>query len=103
MMGDLNARCATPDNKYKHQHIRNPDNVRNGRNMMFLSVKNELVIVNRLKYCDNQFDTNFTYHQNDWCVRNHNESVKSFEILEKLSITILVVKRSSTDQQFHLS
>ena len=95
MMGDMNARCATPDNTHTHQYIRNPDNVinSNGRKLMSLCAESDLVIVNGLKYRDRQFDTNFTYHrgnlksQNDWCVTNHIESVRSFEILEKLDVS----------------
>ena len=51
MMGDMNARCATPDNTHTHQYIRNPDNVinSNGRKLMSLCAESDLVIVNGLK------------------------------------------------------
>ena len=95
MIGDLNARCATPDNIHTHQYIQNPDSVinGNGRKLMSLCVDSELVLVNGLKYRGRRFDTNFTYHrgnlksQNDWCITNHIESVKSFEILEKMNVS----------------
>ena len=95
MMGDMNARYATPDNTHTHQYAANPDCVinANGRKLLSLCSESKLVMVNGLKYHSRQLDTNFTYHrgnlrsQNDWCVTNHIESMKSFEILRKLNVS----------------
>ena len=94
MMGDLNARCATPNNSTQ-QYVRNPDSVinANGRKLLSLCSARNLTLVNGLKHRGRRLDTNFTYHrgnlksQNDWCVTNHIESVKSFEILQKLVVS----------------
>ena len=83
MMGDLNARCATPNITHTHQYSRNPDSVinANGRKLLSLCSDCNLTLVNGLEYHERRLDTNFTYHrgnlksQNDWYVMGRSESI----------------------------
>ena len=95
LIGDLNARCATPVDTGRYQYDRNPDCVINssGRKLMSFCSDNDLLVVNGLRYRNRRFDTNFTYHrgnlksQNDWCITNDIDSVRSFEILKKMIVS----------------
>ena len=94
LLGDLNARCSTPS--YSQNDYRtNPDKFinQNGRNLLKLCKENGLTITNGLLYNNRYFDTDFTFFrgsrksQNDWCVTNHIQTVQSFPILPKLTLS----------------
>ena len=110
IMGDLNARCATPvDTAYHYAH--NPDNVlnSNGRKVLSICSENSLIIVNGLQHGGLCFDSKFTFHrgklrsQNDWLITNALDSVASFKILPKMGVSdhlpcsiLIRLKTSST-------
>ena len=88
IMGDLNARCATPANTMYH-YAQNPDKVinSNGRKVLSICSENNLTIVNGLQNSGLCFDSDFTFHrgqlrsQNDWLITNNLDSVASFKTL----------------------
>ena len=94
IMGDLNARCATPANTMYH-YAHNPDEVinSNGRKVLSICSENNLIIVNGLQNGGLCFDSNFTFHrgqlrsQNDWLITNNLDSVASFKILPKMVLS----------------
>ena len=95
IVGDLNARCGTPDNYHNYNYAVNPDKIinTNGKKCMCLCSDNDLVMVNGLLYKGKCFDTNYTYFrglsksQNDWCITNSIDSVVSFKIIPKLPVS----------------
>ena len=95
VMGDLNARCATPTYSNTYQYCTNPDTAinANGRKILSLCSERNLTMLNGLLYHGKQFDSNFTFHrgslqsQNDWCMTNNVDNVKSFVILQKLDVS----------------
>ena len=93
IMGDLNARCGTPSSMYHYDC--NPDTTinSNGRKLLALCSDNDLVLVNGLHHNGKTHDSKFTYFrgklrsQNDWLITNTIDTVTSFRILPKLSVS----------------
>ena len=83
LVGDLNARCGDPDsiiNSY-------------GKKLISICSNSSMVIVNGLKHDGMSFDSNFTFFrgkvkaQNDWCVANCVQNVRSFAICPKMAVS----------------
>jgi hypothetical protein len=92
VIGDFNARCGTPE---VTKYTENPDKGLNsyGKKLLALCMKNKLCIVNGLKIDMKTFDSKFTFFrgnlksQNDWCITNRIQTVRSFVINEKLNMS----------------
>lgn len=92
---DLNSRCATPASQYGYVYKENPDKVVNpyGKKLITLCKNNDLTLINGLIHMSNNYDSDFTYFrgslksQNDWCITNQIDNLKSFNILPKLKVS----------------
>ena len=92
VIGDFNARCGTPE---VTKYAENPDKGVNsyGKKLLALCRKNKFSLVNGLKLGMKTFDSKFTFFrgnlksQNDWCITNKLQSVRSFVIHEKLNLS----------------
>ena len=93
LLGDLNARCG--DVQLDHSYAENPDPIVNsyGKKLASICSNSEMVIINGLKRNGLSFDSNFTFFrgrvkaQNDWCVANSVQNVRSFTIKPKMVVS----------------
>ena len=96
LIGDLNSRCgnqAFSSSEYTYKN--NPDSVINtyGRKLIEVCLHNKLTIINGLIHENKSFDMDYTYFrgtvksQNDWCITNSIDTVDSFSILPKLTVS----------------
>ena len=92
IFGDLNSRVGTPPPYAGIIYTENPDSVINqhGRSLLSIMQKYSLHLVNGYSSIDGeQYDSNFTYFkgtkrsQNDICISNDVNNVKSFQISDK--------------------
>ena len=116
LLGDLNARVG--DVSYSDpaiKHCKNPDNIvnSNGRQLLkWMEQREDMILLNGLRYKDRHFDSNYTFYrgqsksQNDLAFSNDVSSILSFSIHQKLiqsdhcPIIINCQMRLSTPMEF---
>ena len=93
LIGDLNARCG--DVQLDYSYAKNPDPIVNsyGKKLTSICCNSDMMLINGLQHNGRSFDSNFTFFkgkkkaQNDWCVANSVQNVKSFIIRPKMVVS----------------